>query len=78
MINVAKTIPELASIRQQNLEAEIIALLTERLHISAEEATKLYYSSKLSNQIANDELGMRGLDAHYLVEDLLENENLYQ
>jgi hypothetical protein len=38
----------------------------------------IYYKSKLSTQIANREQGIENLDAKYLAEDLIENEqNLF-
>lgn len=74
MINVEKALPELEQIRQQSLETEIIELIAEYLDVDASKATKLYYSSNLSKQIASNTCGLRSLDAHYLFADLLENE----
>ena len=47
---------------------------TERLNIDAEEALRIYYSSRLAEQINEGAYGIQYMDPVYLVEDLLENE----
>lgn len=42
--------------------------MTERLVVI------IYYSSKLAEQISNDSYGIENMDAKYLAEDLIENE----
>ncbi|MDR1015920.1 MAG: hypothetical protein LBL67_00395 [Coriobacteriales bacterium] len=59
---------------KQLLEEEIVNLLSERLKIDLASAMDLYYRSKLASQIADGDYGIQYLDAHNLVDDLLENE----
>lgn len=66
---------ELDSLRKEHLDADIIALLTERLDIPAEHAMHLYYRSRLARQIDAGTYDIQALDSHYLVDDLLDNES---
>jgi hypothetical protein len=61
----------LEKIRLEHLEAEIIALIADKLHIEVRDAMDLYYASELSSQIGEGLFGIQYLDASYLVEDLL-------
>lgn len=61
-------------ILEEHLEIDIISGLAERLGIDAQEAMKLYYSSKLAQQISEGAYGIQFLDASVLVDDLIENE----
>ena len=59
---------------KRNHDTEIVTLLAERLNIDAEEALRIYYSSRLAEQINEGAYGIQYRDPVYLVEDLLENE----
>lgn len=59
---------------KRNQDTEIVTLLAERLNIDAEEALRIYYSSRLAEQINEGAYGIQYMDPVYLVEDLLENE----
>lgn len=74
MIDVKAAVPQLERLRKENLEAEIATLLAQRLDIDAAAALDVYYRSELSKQIAANAFGIQYLDAHYLVDDLMENE----
>ncbi|WP_249028828.1 hypothetical protein [Tannockella kyphosi] len=65
----------LDSIYKQNLEQDIISFLAKKKNIDIRKAMDVYYNSKLSKQISNNECGIENLDAKYLVEDLMENES---
>jgi hypothetical protein len=58
------------------LEGEIIELLAEKCGVSLGAAMDAFYSSKLAEEITAGAYGIQYLDARYLVEDLLENENV--
>ena len=64
----------LETMLKESLEKDIINLLSERTRITHREAMDLYYHSELSAQIDSGAYGIQYLDAAYLVEDLLENE----
>lgn len=64
----------LKAIYKQNLETDIIKYLAEVKKIELRRAFDIYYSSRLAEQIARGENGIENLDARYLVEDLIENE----
>lgn len=66
---------ELDTIYKQNLEQDIIAFLAKLQDIDIRKAMDIYYSSRLSKQIARNEYGIENMDAKYLVDDLLENES---
>ena len=64
---------ELENFYREHLEEDIIFTLSERRNISAEEAMKLYYSSKLADRIYDGEFGVQYLDPAVLT-DMLEEE----
>ncbi len=69
---------QLTTIYKQNLESNIIKLIAEIKQLDLRQAIDIYYSSKLANQIANGNYGIENMDAKYLAEDLIENEeNLF-
>ncbi len=65
---------ELDFIYKQNLETDIIDYLAKLLNINLRDAMEKYYSSKLANQIAQNENGINNLDYKNLVEDLIDTE----
>jgi hypothetical protein len=65
---------ELESLLKESLEKEIIAIIAHMKEIGVREAIDIYYHSKLSSQIDEGIHGIQYLDAHYLAEDLMENE----
>ena len=64
----------LETMLKESLEKDIINLLAEHVAISHREAMDLYYRSELSAQIDSGAYGIQYLDATYLVDDLLDNE----
>jgi hypothetical protein len=56
-------------------DEDIIEALAEKLGIDLRQAMHIYYESLLAKQIANGDYGIQFLDAHYLADDLLENES---
>lgn len=65
---------QLAEIYKQNLEADIVKYIAEIKKIDLRRAFDIYYSSKLAVQIADGSYGIENLNARYLAEDLIENE----
>ena len=63
----------LEGIYQENLDERIIDCLSQRQHISYEEAMDLYYNSKLAPQIHSGENGIQYLDYKVLTQMLLES-----
>ena len=59
---------------RQDLETAIIRELSRVKKLSLRVATDVYYSSRLSGQIAQGLYEVDNLDYKYLVEDLVENE----
>ena len=59
---------------RQNLETAIIRELSRMKKMNLRAATDVYYSSRLSGQIAQGLYGIDNLDYKYLAEDLVENE----
>ena len=59
---------------RQNLETALIRELSRMKKIDLRAATDVYYSSRLSGQIAQGLYGIDNLDYKYLAEDLVENE----
>ena len=59
---------------RQDLEAAIIRELSHLKALDLRTATDVYYSSRLSGQIAQGLYGIDNLDYKYLAEDLIENE----
>ena len=64
----------LEKIYLENLDERIIRYIAEPNYISFEEATRLYYSSKLSNKIYNGDNGIQYLDHKVLAALLQETE----
>ena len=58
---------------REHLEEDIIFFLSEKLGISNSEAMKIYYGSKLANQIYEGKYGIQYLDYRILA-DLILNE----
>lgn len=58
----------------QNLERDIITILSQKRNISLREATDAYYHSKLAEQIEQGAYGIEFLSPQYLANDLIENE----
>lgn len=59
---------------RQNLETAIIRELSRMKKMDLRAATDVYYSSRLSGQIAQGLYGIDNLDYKYLALDLIENE----
>lgn len=59
---------------RQDLETAIIRELSRMKKLDLRVAMDIYYSSRLSGQIAQGLYGIDNLDYKYLVEDLVENE----
>lgn len=59
---------------RQDLETAIIRELSRMKKMNLRTATDVYYSSRLSGQIAQGLYGIDNLDYKYLVDDLIENE----
>lgn len=66
---------QLEEVYKQNLENDIINVISEIKGIDLRKAFDIYYSSKLAEQISNDSYGIENMDAKYLAEDLIENES---
>ena len=58
----------------ENLDERIIQLIAEKEKISYDEATRIYYSSNLSNKIYTGDNDIQYLDYKVLVEILKETE----
>lgn len=65
---------QLEEIYKQNLENDIINIISKMKEIDLRKAFDIYYSSKLARQIESDSYGIENMDAKYLAEDLIENE----
>lgn len=69
---------DLEAVYIENLEQDIIKNIAALKNLDLRKAMDVYYQSKLFTQIANREQGIENLDAKYLAEDLIENEqNLF-
>jgi hypothetical protein len=66
---------QLSELYKQNLEKDIIQILSETRGIDIRTSFNIYYSSKLAEQIENGDYGIENMDAKYLAEDLIENES---
>ena len=64
----------LTYIYRQNLDEDIIEILSKKKNIDAREAMEKYYRSELAKQIATGENGIDNLSCTALAEDLIENE----
>lgn len=65
---------QVTEIYKQNLENDIIKIISETKNMDLRKAFDIYYSSKLAAQIAEGSNGIENLSARYLAEDLMENE----
>lgn len=65
---------QVAEVYKQNLENDIIKVISEIKNMDLRKAFDIYYSSKLASQIADGSNGIENLSARYLAEDLIENE----
>lgn len=69
-----QTLSELETLRKEHLESDLITLIAEQYSLSAADAMKLYYSSQLSQQVADGSYGIEQLDVRYLLADLQQYE----
>ena len=65
-----QTLTKLETLRKEHLESDLIALIADQYDMTAADAMKLYYSSQLSQQVADSSYGIEQLDARYLFDDL--------
>ncbi len=52
-------------------QSRIIMLLAETLHISAERALDLFYSTQVYQQLTNPKSGLQLMSDQYIMEDLI-------
>lgn len=52
-------------------QSHIIMMLAETLHIDAERALDLYYSTKTAAQLADARFGLQLMSDQYILEDIL-------
>ncbi len=52
-------------------QSRIITLLAETLHISAERALDLFYSTEVYQQLTNPRSGLQLMSDQYILEDLI-------
>lgn len=52
-------------------QSRIIMLLAETLHISAERALDLFYSTEVYRQLTNSKSGLQLMSDQYILEDLI-------
>ncbi len=52
-------------------QSRIIMLLAEALHISAERALDLFYSTEVYQQLTNPKTGLQLMSDQYILEDLI-------
>lgn len=52
-------------------QSRIIMLLAETLHISAERALDLFYSTEIYQQLTNSKSGLQLMSDQYILEDLI-------
>lgn len=52
-------------------QSQIIMLLAETLHISAERALDLFYSTEVYQQLTNSKSGLQLMSDQYILEDLI-------
>lgn len=65
-----QTLTKLETLRKEHLESDLIALIADQYDMTTADAMKLYYSSQLSQQVADGSYGIEQLDARYLLDDL--------
>lgn len=64
-------IEQLGGVLLENLEADIIQGIANRLGVPADEAMRIYYTNPLAEKIESNDYGMQYLDASYLVNEIL-------
>lgn len=69
-----QTLTKLETLRKEHLESDLIALIADQYDMTTADAMKLYYSSQLSQQVADGSYGIEQLDARYLLDDLQRHE----
>lgn len=76
-MNVTKqTIQELDSFLKEHLEADVVALIAQRLDVASDKALAIYFSSALPEKIENGEHGIQYLSAEYLADEVIREQNL--
>lgn len=53
-------------------QSRIIMLLAEKLHIDAERALNIFYSTKVYQQLSDPKYGLQLMSDDYILEDLIE------
>lgn len=53
-------------------ESHIIMMLAEQLHIDAERALDLFYSTKTYQQLSDSRFGLQQMSDQYIVDNVLE------
>lgn len=66
-----ETLAQLEPLLKEQLEADIISIIAERLEVSPGEAMSVYYRNPLAQQIEEGTWGMQYLDASYLADEVL-------
>ena len=66
-----ETLAQLEPLLKEQLEADIISIIAERLEVSPGEAMSVYYRNPLARQIEEGAWGMQYLDASYLADEVL-------
>ena len=66
-----ETLTQLESLLKEQLEADIITIIAERLSVSPDAAMRVYFRSPLAQQIEEGAWGMQYLDASYLADEIL-------
>ena len=66
-----ETLAQLEPLLKEQLEADIISIIAERLEVSPGEAMSVYYRNPLAHQIEEGAWGMQYLDASYLADEVL-------
>lgn len=66
-----ETLAQLEPLLKEQLEADIISIIAERLEVSPGEALSVYYRNPLAQQIEEGAWGTQYLDASYLADEVL-------
>ena len=53
-------------------QSRIIMLLAEKLHVDAERALNIFYSTKVYQQLSDSKYGLQLMSDDYILEDLIE------
>lgn len=53
-------------------QSRIIMLLAEKLHVDAERALNIFYSTKVYQQLSDPKYGLQLMSDDYILEDLIE------